>query len=360
MIISKSRVDLASQHSASSKTEVNETLRAWVGDTRPDFEAMTKGTTASISAAALATLKANPPTLAPAIANSEAQAIQDALDQANQDPIIHLIRLMVEMLTGHKIGGMTVRAAPAPSSSAPAARAPASPPGAAAAAPARAGYGIEYDRQVVHSEAEQTQVQASGTVVTADGRRLDFQLALVMQRSYREESSNSLRLGDGVKKDPLVINFAADTAHLEAQRFSFSLDGSGQRDLLPTLASGSGFLALDLNRNGLIDSGKELFGAASGQGFAELGRYDSDGNGWIDENDPVFSQLRIWTVDGSGKASLSSLRDKNVGALSLARTATPFELKDGSNQSLGAVRATGVFLREDGSSGTLQQVDLTV
>jgi len=362
MIVNQSTVDLAAQHSSSSQTEVAETLRAWVGVTRPDFEAMAKGTTASISAAALAALKANPPLLAPAIESHEAQAIQDAIDSTDQDPIIQLIRLMVEMLTGHKIRTLALKLSPSTASTA------ASPPSAPAAsqssstppASPRAGSGVEYDRHEVHSEAEQTKVQASGTVVTADGRQIAFKLDLSMQRSYREEANTSLRLGDGVQKDPLVINFGADSVALQDQRFTFKLDASGGADQLPMLASGSGFLALDLNHNGAIDTGKELFGAASGKGFADLSAYDSDGNGWIDEKDPVFNQLRIWTPDGKGGGSLFTLKDRNVGALALASTATPFELRNSANQSLGTVRATGVYLHEDGTSGSLQQVDLTI
>ncbi len=359
MIINKSTVDLAAQHLATSQNELTLSLRAWIGAARPDFESLDKSTTASISAAALAALKDHPPNPAPAIVSSEAQAITDAIDQADQDPIIHLIRLMVEMLTGHKIGSLSVKAVASASVNTAAGTAAQAAPAAPATAQ-RAGFGVEIDRHQLHSESEQTHFQASGTVVTADGRQIGFKLALSMQRSYQEETSSSLRLGDGVKKDPLVINYAADSASLESQRFSFKLDASGVSDQLPTLASGSGFLALDLNHNGVIDSGKELFGAASGKGFADLAAYDSDGNGWIDEADAVFKKLRIWTPNAQGSGSLSTLKEKNVGALALANTATPFELKDSNNRSLGTVRASGVFLREDGSSGSLQQVDLTV
>ena len=367
MIINNASVRLAAQHAASSQTEVSETLRAWIGKERPNFEAMERGTTATLSAAALTALQANPPAPLPSTANTassagsnEAQAIQDALDQVDSDPMLRLIRLMVEMLTGHKLSALALRLPAAETASTPAvSAAPAAAQAARAQAAPRAGYGIEYDQHVVHSESETTQVQAAGSVHSADGRQIDFHLELSMTRSTREESSVSLRQGDGVKKDPLVINFAADTVNLQSQRFSFTLDGSGS-DQLPMLASGSGFLSLDINGNGRIDSGTELFGAHSGAGFADLGKYDSDGNGWIDENDAVFKKLRIWTPDAQGQGSLATLADHNVGALSLAHTATPFELKDGSNRSLGTVRSTGVFLREDGSAGTLQQVDLTV
>ena len=367
MIINKSTVDLAAQHAASSQTETSETLRAWIGEQRPDFEAMDRGTTASISSAALAALKANLPAPAANAAPSsggEVQAIEDAIAQADDDPVLHLIRLMVEMLTGHKIGSVSAKAARAAPAVAPTVSGAAPPrtnvTNPASAGTPRAGYGVEYDKHVVHSESEQTRVQARGTVVTADGREIGFKLDLAMTRSYREESSVSLRQGDGVKKDPLVINFGSDAVNLQSQRFSFQLDGSGGKEQVPMLASGSGFLSLDLNGNGLIDSGMELFGAKSGNGFAQLGQYDSDNNGWIDESDAVFSKLRIWTPDANGQGRLATLKEMNVGALSLTQTATPFELKDGANRSLGSVRSTSVFLREDGGVGSLQQVDLTV
>ena len=49
-----------------------------------------------------------------------------------------------------------------------------------------------------------------------------------------------------------------------------------------------------------------------------------------------------------------------VGAISLNTTASPFELRNSANQSLGSVRSTGLYLMEDGSAGTIQQIDLTV
>ena len=49
-----------------------------------------------------------------------------------------------------------------------------------------------------------------------------------------------------------------------------------------------------------------------------------------------------------------------LGAISLARVATPFELKDSRNHQQGEIRATGIYLREDGAAGTIQQIDLTV
>jgi hypothetical protein len=56
----------------------------------------------------------------------------------------------------------------------------------------------------------------------------------------------------------------------------------------------------DRNGDGAIDHGRELSGATTGDGFAELAAYDEDGNGWIDENDSIYQHLRIWSKDAQG------------------------------------------------------------
>ena len=44
------------------------------------------------------------------------------------------------------------------------------------------------------------------------------------------------------------------------------------------METGNAFLSLDKNSDGIINDGSELFGAASGNGFADLAKYDEDGN----------------------------------------------------------------------------------
>ena len=47
-------------------------------------------------------------------------------------------------------------------------------------------------------------------------------------------------------------------------------------------------------------------------------------------------------------------------AVQLTAQATPFALRTADNHSLGAVRSTSIYLRENGSAGTVQQIDLSV
>lgn len=88
----------------------------------------------------------------------------------------------------------------------------------------------------------------------------------------------------------------------------FDLDCDGKEEEISSLGKGSGFLALDKNGDGIINDGTELFGTKSGDGFADLAEYDEDGNGWIDEDDGIFSQLRIWTKNEKERMSLFPLR----------------------------------------------------
>ncbi len=372
MKIDSAGYSLASSHLATTRDESTESLRAWIGNRRPDFDAHagTPASAVSLSAAARAALAADlqaalanlrPPQATQPAQGAQATAIEQSADAVDNDPMLILIKYMVELLTGRPIrvfSAQELQQADAPPALAdPKAATTAAPPQGAPARPA--GFGIEYDYHAVHEESEQTLVSAEGTIKTADGREIAFKLDLAMTRSYREETSVSIRLGDAVRRDPLVLNFNGAAAQLADRRFAFDLNSDGAPENLPQLVGGSGYLAIDRNGNDRIDSGRELFGPATNSGFGELAALDADGNRWIDENDPAFKDLRIWTPDAQGAGTLATLAQANVGAIALGHVASPFELRGAGNSSLGAIAASGVFLAEDGKVGTLQEIDLS-
>ena len=65
------------------------------------------------------------------------------------------------------------------------------------------------------------------------------------------------------------------------------------------------------------------------------------------------------TPASDGTGSLRTLQEVGVGAISLAAGASEFALRTSDNRSLGQIRATSAYLREDGGAGTVQQVDLS-
>lgn len=219
---------------------------------------------------------------------------------------------------------------------------------------------FSFSRTELRAESETMQFQARGLVKTADGREVEIDLQLNLSRSFVEHVQLD---GAGMERrleDPLVINLDAASASLEGQRWRFDLDANGSKESLPVLGVGSGYLVMDRNGNGRIDDGRELFGALSGNGFADLSAYDLDGNGWIDRADPVFEQLQVWIGAGTGDERLKSLQDLGIGAIYLGSASTPFSINDPANDQLGQLRSTGVFVYESGEVGTVQQIDLAV
>lgn len=207
-------------------------------------------------------------------------------------------------------------------------------------------------------EYERTDFSSTGVVKTADGREIDFDLDLAMQRDFNAEreytSFKEVRF-----TDPLIVNFDGNSADLSNEKYEFDLDADGDKELISYLSSNSGMLAYDRNEDGTINDGTELFGALNGDGFADLAQYDEDGNNYIDEADSIFASLGIWSKTPEGE-SLTSLKDNGLGAIYLGSTETPFDIKGEDNQHNGRVRSSGIYLAEDGGVGTLQQIDMVV
>lgn len=208
------------------------------------------------------------------------------------------------------------------------------------------------------SEYECTEFSSCGVVRTADGREFDLSMQLKMERSYTETREFEMTK-EVTFTDPLIINFQGEAADLSDEKYSFDLDADGDQELISYLNGNGAMLALDKNNDGTINDGTELFGALTGDGFADLAQYDEDGNGYIDENDSIFADLQLWTktVD---EDKLESLADRGIGAIYLGSADTPFDIKGSDNQINGRVRATGFYLTEAGDSGAVQQVDMVV
>ena len=217
---------------------------------------------------------------------------------------------------------------------------------------------LTYSQETYHCESENTSFSTMGTVRTADGREISFNINVEMSRSFESYFREDLHLASFSLCDPLVINLDGDVADLEDQTFFFDIDADGEMDEISGLGKGSGFLALDINGDGIINDGSELFGTKSGNGFADLAKYDEDGNGWIDENDPIWSKLKIWCKDSNGNDVLYRLADKGVGAICLQNVSTDFTMQGNAGKTQGVVRNTGIFLYENGLAGTIQHVDV--
>ena len=209
-------------------------------------------------------------------------------------------------------------------------------------------------------ESETTCFSTTGTAITADGRSLSFNISLEMSRSFVEMAEEKIDFGQPRLCDPLVINLNSNIASVSDQKFFFDIDADGSEEEISILGKDSGYLALDINADGIINDGSELFGTQSGNGFKDLLAHDEDGNGWIDEADSIFKKLKIWSMDENGNSTLIDLLEAGIGAIYLGYENTEFSLKNASHETNAVIQKTGLFLYEDGTAGTVQQLDLAV
>jgi hypothetical protein len=345
MKVLDSNIEMGSLHSEFFHIQRKESLNFWVGEKKPENTGMPTDQFQISDKAHEKIAKDSQKK-----ANEIIDKINDELTDYSFDPDIMIIKFFMEELFGidlsfifDKIHGKEIKENTTQTDK------------------DNAGWGLEYDFEETYIEKEYMQFSATGIVNTADGKQIKFELSLEMSRSFMEKNELHIRAGDAVKKDPLVINYDGKAAELTNQRFSFDIDADGEQDRIPFTKSGSGFLVFDKNNDGKINDGTELFGALTGNGFAELSKYDSDSNDWIDESDPIYDKLGIWTKDHSGKDSIFSLRQKDIGAIYLGNVLTKFSLNNlFDNSKLGKTVSTGLFLNENGKPGTVQQLDLFV
>ncbi len=364
MKITDSIMSLQSSHSSSVVDVARESLQVWQQGQEPAVQRSDEGNLGRLRRQASMLLQ-HPPVSAKAAETPQAPTGAEQALSSGEEPLddgnkleISLIKLLVERFTGRSIQVVTpgdLKAASTQSAAHPHHH----HTHRQADEGEREGWGMVYQNYRSHSESEQTSFQAQGVVLTADGREIAIDLQLNMSREFFSESTLTLRAGDALK-DPLVVNFSGNAVALTQQTFSFDIDADGISEQIHFVTPDSGFLALDRNQDGVINDGSELFGALSGNGFADLAGSDVDGNGWIDENDPIFESLRIWSKSADGQDQLVGLGAKGIGAIFLGHVTTPFDLKDQNNQLNGVVRDSGLYLQESGGVGTVQQIDLVV
>lgn len=352
MKIASSDVTMASQHTYTNQTSETESLKMW--NNQGSIESTQTTQTASFLDSVDFSAEARNYQL-----NNTAESKNDAVYKISEADKrkIELIEKLLKQLTGKKVRLIVPKEISINSKNADASSGTA-PQGSQGSQ--GVGWGLMYDKTTIRKESEQTGFAMSASIVTEDGREITVDMSLSLSREYLSYESISIRAGDAEQVDPLVLNFGTASAVATESKYAFDIDADGTTEQISFVGPGSGFLALDANRDGIINDGSELFGPRSGSGFSDLAEYDSDNNGWIDENDEIFDNLQIWSKDADGRDSLVALGQQGIGAIYLGSVSTAFALKGQNNQTNAQLQKTGFFLRENGTAGTVQHVDMVI
>ena len=172
---------------------------------------------------------------------------------------------------------------------------------------------------------------------------------------------NPYRTNSAYTYDPIALDLTGSGLQTtSASRTLFDHNGDGIATATGWIGSGTGLLVRDLNGNGSIDNGSELFGDSTllrnGQtaehGFAALADLDENNDGIINTADTIFPQLKIWqdfNSDGiSQKNELFALQDLGIKALSIAYQNIHQSLENGNT-----LTQRGSYTKTDGTTAEM-------
>lgn len=160
---------------------------------------------------------------------------------------------------------------------------------------------------------------------------------------------------------PLVLNFSNEAVAMVSydehpETFAVSSPNSCITTDWPTAATP--WLAIDLDQNGEIDSGAELFGSGSvletgrraRHGFQALAEYDSNQDGVINAKDARFNDIVAWSDhDADRRSSSSELQSLSEVGLHSIELDYRKEIECDERGNCGKERS--VFQFDDGRGG---------
>ncbi|MEO8024744.1 MAG: calcium-binding protein [Polaromonas sp.] len=172
-----------------------------------------------------------------------------------------------------------------------------------------------------------------------------------------------------VRVDPLVLDLDGDGIELVSASGTvlFDHNADGIKTGTGWATGGDGFLVRDLDNDGAISTGRELFGvdtiksnnSFATDGFDALRDLDSDGDGFITAADAAYGELKIWqdtNQDGiSQSTELKTLAELSISSIGVNGTAAGPQAGQVINSNLVALSTT---FTQDGQTHTVGAIDL--
>src|SRR5207244_232766 len=121
---------------------------------------------------------------------------------------------------------------------------------------------------------------------------------------------------------PIVLDLSGTGIHTlsAAQGVQFDVNGTGHASQVGWVGAASGLLVRDINGDGQINDGRELFGAGTllangqraGNGYNAMAALDTNHDHKLTAADAAFKELKVW-VDGNHDGKVNAGEMKALG-----------------------------------------------
>ncbi len=169
--------------------------------------------------------------------------------------------------------------------------------------------------------------------------------------------------------DPVILDLNGDGTYASTleEGVYFDFEGDGYKEKTAWATEEDGLLVGDVNGNGIVDNGSELFGdqtalsdgMLASSGFEALSELDSDGDSKITDADDLYSQLRVWVdenQDGvSQETELHTLGEMQIAEISLASRQT--SRNDGNGN---VINYTSSYVTKDGKTFGMAELNFDI
>ena len=161
--------------------------------------------------------------------------------------------------------------------------------------------------------------------------------------------------------DPIILDLDNDGIETTTRKNGvyFDHNTNGFAENSAWVGADDGLLVRDLNNNGTIDSGRELFGnntmlanqILATSGYQALAELDTNSDGKIDINDTAFATLKILKGDGT----LETLDEAGIKSVNLAYSTTNATDANGNVQV-----KSGSFTKTDNTTGSVGEFNFDI
>lgn len=164
--------------------------------------------------------------------------------------------------------------------------------------------------------------------------------------------------------DPLILDLDCDgieTVSVE-DGVNFDFDNNGFAEKTGWVGADDGLLVRDIDGNGQIDNGSELFGdmtsmeeAVASHGFEALQQFDTNQDNVINQMDAIYSELSVWKdANQNGQVDegeLLTLEELGIAGLNLVYEDIEVRDENGNSHSQAST-----YMNTDGSIGIMEDV----